>query len=240
VRYFYVIYSVTTFVALFLLFFPLFILFSFFGAWGRKAIWRIIQVWSYIWFFIIAIPVRKVYLQKPDRKKQYVVVGNHWSYLDTAMIFRAIPFYARPLAKYELTRIPLFGFLYKAMAVVVDRDSAESKLKSLHLLKHTIETEKTSVFIFPEGTFNETGSPLKSFYDGAFRIALQTQTPILPVIFPDTIKRWHYSGFWQWSPGISRAVFLPEISVKGMKTEDLELLKEQVYKAMWQALLETD
>ncbi len=239
-RYFYAIYAVITFVLLFLIFFPLFIILSFFKAWGRKAIWRIIQIWSYIWFFLIAMPVRREYIQRPDKKKQYIVVGNHWSYLDTAMIFRAIPFYARPLAKFELTKIPLFGFLYKTMAVVVDRSNPESRIKSLHLLKHTIEVEKTSIFIFPEGTFNETTEPLKSFYDGAFRMAIQTQTPILPILFPDTKKRWHYSSFWAWSAGISRAVFLPEIDVTGYTTEDLPALRDKVQEIMRRGMLDVD
>jgi 1-acyl-sn-glycerol-3-phosphate acyltransferase len=240
VRYFYAIYAVITFVLLFLLFFPLFIVLSFFKAWGRKTIWRIIQLWSYIWFYLIAMPVRREYIQRPDRKKQYIVIANHWSYLDTAMIFRAIPFYARPLAKYELSKIPLFGFLYKTMAIIVDRENPESRLKSLHLLKHTIEAEKTSIFIFPEGTFNETNEPLKSFYDGAFRIAIETQTPILPVLFPDTRKRWHYRSFWAWSAGISRAVFLPEIDVRNYSTNDVAALREKTHQAMWRAMLDID
>jgi 1-acyl-sn-glycerol-3-phosphate acyltransferase len=240
VRYFYAVYAVITFVLLFLLFFPLFIVLSFFKAWGRKTIWRIIQLWSYIWFYLIAMPVRREYIQRPDRKKQYIVIANHWSYLDTAMIFRAIPFYARPLAKYELSKIPLFGFLYKTMAIIVDRENPESRLKSLHLLKHTIEAEKTSIFIFPEGTFNETNEPLKSFYDGAFRIAIETQTPILPVLFPDTRKRWHYRSFWAWSAGISRAVFLPEIDVRNYSTNDVAALREKTHQAMWRAMLDID
>jgi 1-acyl-sn-glycerol-3-phosphate acyltransferase len=240
VRYFYAVYAVITFVLLFLLFFPLFIVLSFFKAWGRKTIWRIIQLWSYIWFYLIAMPVRREYIQRPDRKKQYIVIANHWSYLDTAMIFRAIPFYARPLAKYELSKIPLFGFLYKTMAIIVDRENPESRLKSLHLLKHTIEAEKTSIFIFPEGTFNETNEPLKSFYDGAFRIAIETQTPILPVLFPDTRKRWHYRSFWAWSAGISRAVFLPEIDVRNYSTNDVAALRDKTHQAMWRALLDVD
>lgn len=239
-RYFYAVYAVITFVLLFLLFFPLFIVLSFFKAWGRKTIWRIIQLWSYIWFYLIAMPVRREYIQRPDRKKQYIVIANHWSYLDTAMIFRAIPFYARPLAKYELSKIPLFGFLYKTMAIIVDRENPESRLKSLHLLKHTIEAEKTSIFIFPEGTFNETNEPLKSFYDGAFRIAIETQTPILPVLFPDTRKRWHYRSFWAWSAGISRAVFLPEIDVRNYSTNDVAALRDKTHQAMWRAMLDID
>jgi 1-acyl-sn-glycerol-3-phosphate acyltransferase len=88
------------------------------------------------------------------------------------------------------------------------------------------------IVIFPEGTFNETGETLKEFYDGAFRLAINTQTPILPVVFPDTVHRWHYSGWWKLWPGRNRAVFLPEVPVEGMGLDQLPQLKATVYAAM--------
>lgn len=234
-RYLYVLYAITTFVILFLILFPFFLLFGWMGQWGRQVIWQLIRAWSYIWFFLIGMPVKRIYRQRPEKGKHYIVVANHISYIDTAMIFRAVPFFVRPLAKSELARIPLFGYLYRQMAVLVERGSAKSRLKSVQHLRRSLQREG-SIFIFPEGAFNETGEPLKSFYDGAFRLALHTRTPILPVLFPDTVKRWHYKSFWSWSPGISRAVFLPEISVAGLERTDIPLLKEQVYQTMDTAL----
>lgn len=233
----YVLYCVTLFVAFFLVLFPFFILLSLFGAWGRKAIWQLIRGWSYVWLFLIGMRAKKVYRQRPDKRKNYIVVANHISYIDTPLIFRTIPFFVRPLAKKELAKIPLFGFLYKQMAVLVDRSDAGSKSKSIHMLRRTLQREG-SIFIFPEGTFNETADPLKSFYDGAFRLALRTNTPILPVIFPDSVKRWHYSSFWKWSPGINRAIFLPEVGVDEFEPNDIQGLKKKVFDQMWQALIE--
>lgn len=238
-RYIYVLYAIVLFVVFFLALFPFFILFSFFKAWGRKAIWQLIRGWSYVWFFLIGMPVRRVYLQKPVRKRNYIVVANHVSYLDTPLIFRAIPFFVRPLAKKELAAIPLFGFLYKQMAVLVDRSDATSKWKSIHMLRRTLQREG-SIFIFPEGTFNETSEPLKPFYDGAFRLALRTNTPILPVIFPDTIKRWHYSSLWKWSPGINRAIFLPEVAIEEFQPNDIQGLKQRVFDMMAAEKLKAD
>lgn len=236
-RYLYVVYCILLFVVFFLVLFPFFLLFGFFAAWGRKAVWQIIRGWSYVWFFLIGMPAKRIYRQKPDKKKNYIVVANHVSYIDTPLIFRTIPFFVRPLAKKELASIPLFGRLYKQMAVLVDRSDASSKSKSIHLLRRTLQREG-SIFIFPEGTFNETGDPLRPFYDGAFRLALRTGTDILPVIFPDTIKRWHYSSLWKWSPGINRAVFLPEVPVSGFEPNDIQGLKKHVFDLMWKAMLE--
>lgn len=165
-----------------------------------------------------------------------MVVANHISYLDTAMIFTTIPFMVKPLAKKDLIKIPLFGFLYKQMAILVDRTNDVSRRKSIHLLKKTLKRD-SSIFIFPEGSFNETGKPLKQFYDGAFRIALQTNTPILPVIFPDTVDRFHYSSFWKWSMGKNRAVFLKAIEVDQYEMKDLSDLKERVYQEMEKQLI---
>ena len=61
--------------------------------------------------------------------------------------------------------------------------------------------KECSIIIFPEGTFNETEAPLKEFYDGAFRLAINTQTEIWPVLFPDTVDRWHFSHWWKLWPG---------------------------------------
>jgi 1-acyl-sn-glycerol-3-phosphate acyltransferase len=238
-RYLYVVWCITTFIAFFLLLFPFFILLSLFRAWGRKAIWQLIRGWSYVWFFLIGMRARRVYRQRPVKGRNYIVVANHVSYIDTPLIFRTIPFFVRPLAKKELAKIPLFGFLYKQMAVLVDRNDSASKYKSIHMLRRALQREG-SIFIFPEGTFNETEEPLKFFYDGAFRLALKTRTPILPVIFPDSVKRWHYSSLWKWSPGIARAVFLPEVPVEGFEPNDIAGLKKKVFDMMWAAKIEAE
>ncbi|RYZ34359.1 MAG: 1-acyl-sn-glycerol-3-phosphate acyltransferase [Sphingobacteriales bacterium] len=238
-RYLYVIWSITTFIIFFLVLFPVFLFLSLFGAWGRKAIWQVIRAWSYVWFFIIGMPAPRIYRQKPVRGRNYIVVANHVSYIDTPLIFRTIPFYVRPLAKAELAKIPLFGFLYRQVAVLVDRSDGKSKAKSVQMLRRTLQREG-SIFIFPEGTFNETNEPMKFFYDGAFRLALRTNTPILPVIFPDTIKRWHYSSLWKWSPGKNRAVFLPEVSIAEFEPNDIAGLKKKVFDLMTVAKMELD
>jgi 1-acyl-sn-glycerol-3-phosphate acyltransferase len=89
-----------------------------------------------------------------------------------------------------------------------------------------------SVLVFPEGTFNETGLPLAPFFDGAFRIAIETATPLKPVLILDTYDRMPYHTPFSLNPGQSRAVFLDEIPVKGLTPEDIPALKEQAYQLM--------
>lgn len=235
-RYVYVVYALIIFLLLFLGLFPFFLLLALFGAAGRRGVWYLIKAWSYIWLFLIGMPVHRIYGQKPDPKQACIVVANHISYLDTAMIFRVMPFMVRPLARHDFARIPLFGFLYRLYAVLVDRQSRKSKARSLRRLKQVLEQE-CSVFIFPEGSFNQTGRPLAPFYNGAFKLAIETGVPVLPLVFPDTNKRWHYRSFWAWSIGRSRAIFLPAIPTTGLKPSDAEALKQRCRLAMERLIL---
>ena len=80
--------------------------------------------------------------------------------------------------------------------------------------------------------------PLKEFYDGAFRVAIETQTPIKPVLFLDTYDRMNYSSVFSLNPGKCRIIYLDEISVEGLTMADVVKLKEKVYVIMENKLRE--
>lgn len=81
-------------------------------------------------------------------------------------------------------------------------------------------------------------TPLKSFFDGAFRVAIETQTPIKPVLFLDAYRRMPYESLFHMSPGRSRILFLDEVSVEGYGIERLPELREQVFRLMERKLIE--
>jgi 1-acyl-sn-glycerol-3-phosphate acyltransferase len=110
--------------------------------------------------------------------------------------------------------------------VSVDRSSLENRIASLRILR-SILSKGISVLVFPEGTFNMTNEPLKDFYDGAFRLALETHTPIKPVLFLDTHDRMNYKTLFSLNPGRCRIVYLDEIPVTDLKIADAALLKKQ-------------
>lgn len=223
---FYTAWVLLTFAASIVIFFPVFALISLGNNHGaRSAIHAIIRWWCRGWLFIIGMPVR-VSGSNPDGR--FIIVANHISYLDTLVIFPAVGRYFRPLGKKEFSKYPLLGFIYKQVVILVDRSSAMSRSISMRLMWRVMRKEG-SIIIFPEGTFNETGAPLKSFYDGAFRLSVNTNTPILPLILPDTPARWHYSAWWKVWPGRNRAIFLAPILPVG---KDIATLKQQVYGAM--------
>jgi 1-acyl-sn-glycerol-3-phosphate acyltransferase len=142
----------------------------------------------------------------------------------------------RVLGKAEMAKVPLFGFIYKNAAVLVERGDPEKRAKSLMQLKSVIK-KGISIVIAPEGTFNLTHKPLKEFYDGAFKIAIETQTPIKPVLLLDTYDRMHYETIFSIKPGRSRSVYLEEIPVDGLTLDDVDFLREKVFKIMEEKLI---
>ena len=130
-----------------------------------------------------------------------------------------------------MVKIPVFGWIYRAAVILVDRSNSETRSKSVRALKAAIKNN-ISIFIFPEGTFNESAAPLKSFFDGAFRIAIETQTPIKPILLVDTLSRLHYHSIFSLSPGRNRVVFLEEVPVKDLTLSDIPDLRNKVYELM--------
>src|SRR6185295_14848232 len=157
-------------------------------------------------------------------------------YIDIPSIVMCIHQPVRVLGKYEMVKYPLFGLIYRAAVILVDRSDAEHRAQSIRALKAAI-ARGISIFIFPEGTFNETDKPLKDFYDGAFRTAIETQTPIKPILFIDNINRLHWRSIFTLTPGLCRCVFLSEINVEGYTTkQDIQRLKQHVYDKMEETL----
>lgn len=228
----YSIYALLLFVAIMLAVAPIVAVASFFGRIrGGNFIYKVCRIWGRLWYFFIGISHLNIYETLHDPARQYIFVANHTSYMDIPPVIIAIPQSLRVLAKYELSKIPVFGFIYKSATILVDRRDAERRAQSIAEMKHFLK-KHVSIFIFPEGTFNETGAPLKDFYDGAFRIAIETETPIKPVLFPDSINRLHYSSIFSLTPGISRVIFMDEVPVGGLKIEDMPALKQKVHKIM--------
>ena len=200
-------------------------------------IYKISQLWADVSFVFWGI-FHKNYFEVPhDRNKQYVFVFNHISYMDIPVLMKTIrKQHFRILGKAEMAKVPVFGFFYKNAVVMVDRSSSQKRTSSVLQLKSVIR-KNISVVIAPEGTFNTTQQPLKEFYDGAFRVAIQTQTPIKPILFLDTYDRMSYRNVFSLTPGRSRAIYLNEISVEGLTVKDVSMLKEKVYDLMEKKLI---
>ena len=237
-RFCFSIYGFSVFLLLMLLLLPLFI-------WaflekpikGGNLIYKISRFWADSFFFLTAIRHWNIYQEAYDKNEEYIFVSNHISYLDIPMMMKVVRGqHMRILGKAEMNKIPIFGHIYKRGAVTVDRENSAARSKSVQHLIAFIH-KKISVFICPEGTFNMTHKPLKSFYDGAFRIAIETQKPILPILFLDTYDRLNYKSIFSLNPGKCRGIYLSKTSTEGLTGKDVPMLKEKIFKQMEEALI---
>lgn len=235
-RLLYVAYTLLLFVTIMFVLLPFFIMASWGGPIrGANYIIRLCTVWADSWLFFAGMPHRNIFEVPHDFKKPYIYVANHLSYIDAVLLVKTIRKNFRPLGRAETASIPIFGFIYKHAIVTVNRSDPKNRAASVSRLKALLR-KGISVFVFPEGTFNMTSAPLKSFYDGAFRIAIETGTPIKPLLFLDGYHRMHYSHPTSIKPGRSRAIFLEEVKVDGFTLEQIPLLKERVQEIMEQKL----
>lgn len=236
----YCVYAFLVFIAIMLVIFLLAIIASFYGRIrGGNMIMRLTMVWADLWFPLVFIWHKKIYEVPHDQSKAYIFISNHISYLDAAIIPKAYRQPIRPLGKIEMSKVPVFGFIYRNAIVTVDRSSAENRAKSVRVLKSII-SKGISVVVFPEGTFNMGTTPLKEFYDGAFRVAIETQVPLKPVLFLDAYRRLPYESVFRMTPGRNRILYLEEIPVAGYTTADAGKLKDKAYEIMQKKLIEYD
>ncbi|MES2329132.1 MAG: lysophospholipid acyltransferase family protein [Bacteroidota bacterium] len=228
----YCLYALLLFIVIMFIVFPFIMLSLLFGKIkGGNIIYQLCRAWAIAWYFLTGIRHKEIYEHPHDRARQYIFVCNHISYMDIPPIVLIAHQPVRILGKYEMVKIPVFGWIYRAAVILVDRRDSDTRSRSVRALKSALR-HHISIFIFPEGTFNETKEPLKDFYDGAFRIAIETQTPIKPLLLVDTLDRMHYRGLFELTPGINRVVYLEEVPVNGLTMKDIQSLKQKVYAIM--------
>jgi 1-acyl-sn-glycerol-3-phosphate acyltransferase len=231
-RVIYTIYAFLLFTFFLIIIFPLVIAASFVGKIkGGNFIYKLCSLWADVWLPMVGIIHKDIFITPHNPGHACIFVANHISNMDVPILVKTLRQPIRVLGKMELSRIPIFGFLYRNAVVMVDRSNNENRARSVKTLKSILK-KGISIVIFPEGTFNTSGRPLQHFFNGAFRIAIETQTPIKPIVFPDTVNRMHYQSVFSLTPGISRAIFMEEVPVAGLSVKDIEWLKNKVYELM--------
>ena len=130
------------------------------------------------------------------------------------------------VGKKELASIPVFGFFYKRTCILVDRNNAQSRKAVFQQAQERLKNG-LSVCIFPEGGVPDDESILlDSFKDGAFRLAIEHQIPIAPLVFYDNKKRFPFR-FFGGNPGQMRALVLPSIPTTNMELRDKQALRNK-------------
>ncbi len=158
-------------------------------------------------------------LGKMDPKQSYMLIANHTSMTDIMMmlLISRNPFVF--VGKAELAKIPIFGFFYKRTCILVDRNNARSRKAVFDRARQRLH-DGVGICIFPEGGVpDEEDILLDTFKDGAFRLAIEHQIPVLPVTLLDNKKRFPFS-FFKGSMGRMRAIVHKSIPTKGMNLQE--------------------
>ena len=220
-----------------LLLLPILLILTARKSWYRAFYWVIRHLWAIpILYGMGFIPkIRREY-KIPNDHNSYMLVANHCSMMDIMLMLYCSknPFVF--VGKKELSRLPLFGYFYKRVAIMVDRKSPQSRREVYTQAMACIEVG-LSICIFPEGGVPDDESIiLDKFKDGAFRIAIECQIPIVPMVFYDAKKRFPFR-FFAGSMGIMRVDILAPIYTQGKTLDDKDTLREEVRTLILQRLI---
>jgi 1-acyl-sn-glycerol-3-phosphate acyltransferase len=223
-------YCLFVFCVLFLIFFPLFLLPIVFKS-QFKLVGLFNRWWAYILFPLCFIPYKVSGKSNLNLKQQYIFCPNHFSYLDIP-VMGLNPINAVFVGKNDMEHIPLFGFMYRNLHITVDRAKLRSRVNSMLQAMQAIDSGK-SLIIFPEGGVYTAQPPnMVAFKDGAFRIAIEKQIPIVPVTIP-----YNWIILPDRSPlrvhaGCVNVIFHAPIQPQGYTLDTLEEFKKEVYNVI--------
>lgn len=193
------------------------------------------RIWAKVIIFGMGFSIKVEAEEFPERDKSYMLVANHASMLDIMLMLSVIkqPFVF--IGKKELGRIPVFGFFYRRTCILVDRSNQRSGMEAFTEAQRRLQ-QKNSVCIFPEGGVPDDQSIiLDQFKDGAFRLAIEHQIPIVPITFHDNKKRFSYSTF-SGGPGKLRVKIHHFIDTKKLELTCRKDLKERTHKIILEEL----
>lgn len=191
----------------------------------------IARIWGSAMIFGMGFWPKITSQQQLKKDKSYMLTANHTSMMDIMLMLYLSknPFVF--VGKKELAKMPIFGYFYKRTCILVDRSSVKSRKAVFDECQRRLE-QGTSICIFPEGGVpDDLHLKLAPFKDGAFRLAINHQIPIVPITFLDNKKRFSYS-FFSGGPGLLRAHIHPLIPAKGLELSDKIKLKEKTFEVI--------
>ncbi len=168
-----------------------------------------------------------------DPRNPYVMVSNHESFVDILLISH-LPWEMKWLSKQHFFRFPLVGWMMRmAGDIRLVRGERDSVVQAMAACKDRLE-KKTSVMIFPEGTRSRDGE-LKAFKDGAFRLAIENQVPILPLAVNGAYDAM-VKGDWRFGVSDAEVRVLAPIMTEGLTLADLPSLRDRTHQVIADAV----
>lgn len=181
------------------LFFPFLLIFTISEKTYPQFFWLARNIWANVILYGMGCPPRIQWEERILRGKSYMLIANHTSMLDIMLMLKVSknPFVF--VGKKELVNIPVFGFFYKRVCIMVDRDDSRSRTAVYIRAKKRLN-KGLSICIFPEGGVPDEKVLLDSFKDGAFKMAIAHGIPVVPITFYDNKKRFPFT-FYAGKPG---------------------------------------
>lgn len=168
----------------------------------------------------------------------YVVCANHASYLDILLMFLILPDDFAFLGKAEVLKWPIINiFFLKGIDIPVYRGSVRRAKECLDLADMGIKSGR-SIAIFPEGGMDINNHKIRRFKNGAFKLAMDNQVPIVPITFLNNWRLFsdHADLFGSGSPGIAKIKIHKAIFPGSEAYKDLISLREETYSLIETAL----
>lgn len=190
------------------------------------------RVWMRVWLFLVACPLKVKGRQYFKKGKTYIVACNHNSLMDPPLSCPFIPGANKTIAKKSFAKVPVFGWYYAKGSVLIDRNSEKSRKQSFEDMKAVL-AKGMHMSVYPEGTRNRTSEPLKPFYSGAFKLAVETNTDIIPAIILNTKKALPLNKVFYFLPKKLEIHFLPPVSQAGKTSEQLRAEVFEIMKAYY-------
>ncbi len=196
--------------------------------------WLARNIWANVILYGMGCPPRITYDEPLLRGKSYMLVANHTSMLDIMLMLRVSqnPFVF--VGKKELVNIPIFGFFYKRVCIMVDRQDSKSRTGVYRRAQRRLH-RGLSICIFPEGGVPEEHILLDEFKDGAFKMAIAHQIEVVPITFYDNKKRFSFT-FFSGGPGPLRVKVHAFIKTDQLREAQKTSLRNEVRELMLEDL----
>lgn len=168
--------------------------------------------------------------QHIDTNQSYIVTFNHFNFFDHFFLYGVLGLKLTGLEKEQHMKIPIYGAFMRVGGIIPipQRGSTERALQGMELAKAKMKDEGYSILIAPEGTRCRDGK-LGAFKKGAFFMAIQTQSPILPVVYDANMLKFYGRCRFLLRPCTVRLTILPPRPTQGMTEDQVTTLRDSLF-----------
>ncbi|MDO5509462.1 MAG: lysophospholipid acyltransferase family protein [Weeksellaceae bacterium] len=216
------------------LFFGILILFFIFSKKQYPQAYIFLRAWAFYVFYGSGLWIKHLNERRLPSDLQCVIVSNHTSMMDIMLMYILVKKPMVFVGKAELTKLPVFGIVFKKLNIVVDRKDPNSRIKVFRQAAEKIKSGY-SICIFPEGGVPEREVELAPFLDGPFAIATMNNLPLAVYSICGMKERLPYAYF-EGGPGEVQVALHPIIQPGSYTRKELEKYKTDVYETILEGL----